>query len=145
MSRAKTPKLCGSPSKTLGPCDQPWGHAEEMHASLGDGFYARDFAELTALRAENADLRAERDGYKSAANASWTLADERLARAEELRKALREAAKALEYVVGDFTDSLVDAGLIYVREEWDDELKPVHAALARCRPLVEAKEPTHAK
>jgi len=35
---------CNIPSMTLGPCDLPRGHEDEMHASIGDGFYARCFA-----------------------------------------------------------------------------------------------------
>jgi len=33
---------CNIPAKTLPPCDLEWGHGGDMHASAGDGFYARD-------------------------------------------------------------------------------------------------------
>jgi hypothetical protein len=31
-------RACDIPSGTLGPCDLPWGHAGNTHASAGDGF-----------------------------------------------------------------------------------------------------------
>jgi hypothetical protein len=44
---------------TLGPCDTEWGHDGDMHASRGDGFYARDYEE------EHRKRQAQRRNKKS--------------------------------------------------------------------------------
>ena len=36
---------CDIPARTLPPCDLEWGHAGDMHANAGDGFYAREHEE----------------------------------------------------------------------------------------------------
>ncbi len=42
---AEEKRRCAIPAKTLPPCDLEWGHAGEVHANGGDGFYAREYAE----------------------------------------------------------------------------------------------------
>lgn len=51
------PATCEIPSKTLGTCDLEWGHASEIHSSLGDGFYAREHVdEHTRRQKETGNL-----------------------------------------------------------------------------------------
>lgn len=53
-------KRCDIPSLTLGTCDLEWGHDGDLHASAGDGFYARNHLELHHQRQHERKKRARK-------------------------------------------------------------------------------------
>lgn len=59
MKSVQTRK-CEIPAQTLPPCDLEWGHAGDMHANGGDGFYADQHFEEHRRRQAERKTSAER-------------------------------------------------------------------------------------